>query len=163
MARIAVYILVAGALGLCAVISLSLSTSISLLLSSSAASLYQLNGQAQLLQDDVIRMKATTGDTIQQHHMDEPMARSAATKTTTVSSKTANDNESVANNNNNNKQYTRISCDALQQSVRDGTLKDSNEGALHKKHTTTDPPFWISLHNEAVDQVRWGVVRSSTY
>lgn len=160
MARIAVYILVAGALGLCAVISLSLSTSISLLLSSSAASLYQLNGQAQLLQDDVIRMKATTGDTIQQHHMDEPMARSAATKTTTVSSKTANDNESVANNN--NKQYTYISCDALQQSVRDGTLKDSNEGALHKKHTTTDPPFWISLHNETVDQVRWGVVRSST-
>jgi len=36
-------------------------------------------------------------------------------------------------------------------------------GAVHMRRTVTKPPFYISLHNETIDHVRWGTIMKKGY
>lgn len=50
-----------------------------------------------------------------------------------------------------------ISCYSFLQEARskNSTIVDANGGLMHVNFTLENPGFWISLHNEATDKVRW--------
>lgn len=57
-----------------------------------------------------------------------------------------------------------VDCSQVLSEVRLGVIKEQNkENGVNIKLTDTEPPFWISLHDQALDHLRWGIMEKGKY
>jgi FkbM family methyltransferase len=56
--------------------------------------------------------------------------------------------------------YRPVSCPDIMERLKDEDFYDPNKDMVEspKRHTITDPPFWISLHKEWFDKMRWNSI-----
>ena len=61
--------------------------------------------------------------------------------------------------------FQPFSCYELLQQLKTNTcpVKDPNQGRTHARMTVTEPNFYISLHHEAFDKTRWGIMNTGAY
>lgn len=65
-----------------------------------------------------------------------------------------------------NEKYRYVSCPDVIAHRKDKNFYDPNEGLQEspKRYTITSPPFWISLHKEWFDQMRWvSIMKKGNY
>jgi FkbM family methyltransferase len=59
--------------------------------------------------------------------------------------------------------FVPVSCFDLLEEVKAGSIEDPNMGRVHVRKTETNPPFYISLHNEEFDPLRWEIMTVGSY
>lgn len=59
--------------------------------------------------------------------------------------------------------FVPVSCFDLLEKVKAGSVADPNAGILHGRNTVTKPPFYISLHNQSFDLLRWEIMEKGNY
>ncbi len=68
--------------------------------------------------------------------------------------------ESKSNSQSNESKYRHVSCPDVLARSKDDDFYDPNKDLDEspKRHTITSPPFWISLHQQWFDRMRWGSI-----
>lgn len=56
-----------------------------------------------------------------------------------------------------------VDCHAFLQGPRNGTIQDPNKGQLLSRFTAGYPQFWVSVHVEEVDPVRYLMLKKGSY
>jgi FkbM family methyltransferase len=59
--------------------------------------------------------------------------------------------------------FVPVSCFDLLEQVKADSAEDPNMGQVHGRKTKTNPPFYILLHNEGFDKMRWRIMNSGSY
>jgi FkbM family methyltransferase len=59
--------------------------------------------------------------------------------------------------------FVPVSCFDLLEQVKAGSTEDPNMGRVYGRKTETNPPFYISLHNEEFDPLRWEIMAKGNY